>query len=1343
MTDIWETAQGLPNDSVTSVVQSDDGALWLGTFRGLVRFDGTHFKVFDRSNTPDLPSPAIVTMHLDRQRRLWVSTPEGTAFLKDGRWTVYRPGEGWVGNQARYFVESEGNALYASTFAGILLQYRGNGFEQLPPPPCNPSNGIFPQVDQQGVLWAASSTFIGKLVNNKWEEVVVPWKKESWGGVGASRDGGLWVVTRERIRKLLGGKIVLDADGPYAGFGVWSVSEDSTGSVWFSTFQDGIYRFVPPASPADVVASLPRSNRPREVPPTRVGPGQPVHEPAVPPSATGSWRHYSPDNGLSYNSVRCVFEDHEKNLWMGTDGGGLQRFRRRTFRSWMLAKSLSGGNRFISVCADRQGHIYAGTHAQGVVAVDGDELRPLVFPDNVRLPSKTVQSILCDRLDRLWIGTLRGLHMFNGSRLQSFTPDQVPALTITALFEDSKGRIWIGSDEGITCYDGNKFTKYQLDKKFERPTIACFAEDRQSGTIWAGGTMPGLVRLEGNCFRRVPSVDLSSENEISALLADADGTLWIGTNVRGLLCLHHEKLFAISEAQGLRGTSIGAITDDGRGSLWLSSERGILRVSRLAIENVMNGKTLELPCQVFDRNDGLPAAECDIGNQPSAVKDTQGRLWFVTARGLARTNPRAPAFNTEPARLSLQKVLIDGQLAFANDFLSLASPPKNCSVVVPPGSKRIEIHYQGLSLGAPEKVRYRYMIEGVDKAWVNVGDQNVAYLADPKPGQFRFLVSAANEHGVWSQSDVALDLDIQANFWQTLWFKTVAFAAIVVAAVAAGLRITRLRLHRQFDRLKQQRALQREQARLASVLEATSDLVAFAELDGRLLYLNGAGRALLGMRATGELRPCKLTDVLPTWAAQRVLKEGIPAAVRDGIWRGETSLLRADGRELPLSQVLAVHRAHDGSAEFLSTIARDISDQKRLESQFAHSQRIEAIGRLAGGVAHDFNNILTAILGYSDVVLQRLHQADPMRDEIEEINRAAERAAGLTRQLLAFSRKQTLQPTVLDLNEVVTGTDRLLRRLIGEDIQLVAQLEPDLHWIKADRGQLEQVIMNLALNARDAMPHGGCLTIATANTQPKRSPAEARARSLSDTCNSDIGIGPYVLMSIRDTGCGMDEATLARLFEPYFTTKELGKGTGLGLATVYGIIRQSGGHVQVSSTVGNGTTFRIWLPATEEEPASLTNTPREAAFPQAGETVLVVEDEDIVRMLTCRLLTDGGYRVLEAGSAEEAMQVSRKHAGPIHLLLTDVIMPGQPGPELARRLAVERPRTHVLYMSGYPSRPGSDLEELNGESKILTKPFTHDALMKAVREALGTGIITNSERTERHIQVTARFVAPR
>jgi two-component system cell cycle sensor histidine kinase/response regulator CckA len=375
------------------------------------------------------------------------------------------------------------------------------------------------------------------------------------------------------------------------------------------------------------------------------------------------------------------------------------------------------------------------------------------------------------------------------------------------------------------------------------------------------------------------------------------------------------------------------------------------------------------------------------------------------------------------------------------------------------------------------------------------------------------------------------------------------------------------------------------------------------------------------------------------------------------------------------------------------------------------SQKMEAVGQLAGGVAHDFNNLLGVILGYTGLMLDHMDPEDSNRRGIEEIEKAGDRAALLTRQLLAFSRKQVLQPKVLDLNAVVAGTEKLLQRLIGENIDLRVVLNPTLGRVKADAGQLEQIIMNLAVNARDAMQPGGTLTIETANVDLDDDSAEMHPSSKP---------GPHAMLSITDTGCGMDAKTKERIFEPFFTTKEFGKGTGLGLSTVYGIVKQSGGSVWVYSEVGIGTTFKIYLPCVESVVGVAAPVDKPEKIVKGSQTILVVEDEGALLQVTHQSLAAAGYAILAAQSPAEAIRISESHPGPIHLMVTDVIMPGMNGAQLATHLSAPRPEMRVLYVSGYTDDTIVRHGVLEPGLAFLQKPFSPKTLARKVREVLAT-----------------------
>jgi two-component system, cell cycle sensor histidine kinase and response regulator CckA len=517
------------------------------------------------------------------------------------------------------------------------------------------------------------------------------------------------------------------------------------------------------------------------------------------------------------------------------------------------------------------------------------------------------------------------------------------------------------------------------------------------------------------------------------------------------------------------------------------------------------------------------------------------------------------------------------------------------------------------------------------------------------------------------------------------------------------------------ERKAAENALRESERRLRSLFETVNLIVLELDAEGRVAYANPFLLRLTGYSRDEVIGASWFDRFLPLgsrkqmWEVFSELKE---SALHPHF---KNTVVTHDGEERLISWHNTVLRDGEGRPTGTLSIGEDITEHARLEAQFRQAQKMEAVGRLAGGVAHDFNNLLTAILGYSQLSLMGLRPEDPLTRNIQEITKASERAAALTRQLLAFSRQQVLAPRVLDLNELVVGIEKMLHRLLGEDIELSASLARELGRVKADPGQLEQVIVNLAVNARDAMPDGGKLTITTVNATTE----EVRSRELVT-----VPPGRYVMLAIGDTGHGMSEKTQARIFEPFFTTKEAGKGTGLGLSTVYGIVKQSGGFIWVQSQYDLGTTFKIFLPCADEaaEPQRAAPAPSESAT--GMETILLVEDEPAVRGLAQMALTRAGYRVLSAANGGEALLQCERHPAPIHLILTDVVMPEMGGPELVRRLTPLRPEMKILYMSGYIDRASERRAMVKPQSDFLEKPFSPDVLLRRVRDALDAPIAT-------------------
>ncbi len=544
----------------------------------------------------------------------------------------------------------------------------------------------------------------------------------------------------------------------------------------------------------------------------------------------------------------------------------------------------------------------------------------------------------------------------------------------------------------------------------------------------------------------------------------------------------------------------------------------------------------------------------------------------------------------------------------------------------------------------------------------------------------------------------------QAEYWSYPMYKT----GELVGAVVTFLDVS--------DRKRAEQALRQSEEKYRELFENATYGIFRSRLDGALLDVNPALVAMLGYSSKEELLTRNLSCDIYEVAADRksILDSYEPSGRVSGC---EVNWKRKDGKIIVVRISGGAFRRHDGSFSHFEVVVEDITGRRSLEAQFRQAQKMEAVGLLAGGISHDYNNLLGVILGNADLLLETT-PTSVQQHYTEQIKKATLRAAELTRQLLAFSRKQILRPAILDLNAVVRDVGKILQRLIGEDVQIVTDLEMGLDSTQADRGQIEQILMNLATNARDAMPNGGTLTIRTRN-------AELGPDDLA--IHPYAKLGRYVRLSVNDTGVGMTDAIRNRAFEPFFTTKAEGRGTGLGLATVYGIVKQSTGYIWVSSAPGAGTTFDIYLPRVDEKALPLvTGLEERRKYPRGTETILLLEDEESLRLVTCECLTTNGYKVLQAGRGNHAIDVAEQFKGPIALIVSDVVLPDMSGPSVATKVRALHPEAKVLYVSGYAEVPVA--QQLIAEGAILLqKPLSRGDLLSKVDEMLHLDISLGSQ----------------
>jgi signal transduction histidine kinase/ligand-binding sensor domain-containing protein len=760
--DVWQAEQGLPNSTVTSMVQTPDGYLWLGTYAGLLRFDGIEFTVFDRTNAPALPSSAVVNLFRDRSGRLWISTMLGMASVKDGQWQTFGSGSGWTGNYAWAFAEGKGGELYVTTFDSKILRYQDGRFQELPTPPGNPVT-FFPFVDASGRPGVVSDHFIGTLVDGQWRETAPVDRLhvgEPAGSVslaaGPARDGGVWISTEHAVWKYRDGQLQLASRAPWPIETHWSVHEDRTGNIWICSIGAGFYRLSP----------------------------------------DGSWRHFTTETGAAHRFTRFVFEDAESNLWIGTDDAGIQRLKRRYLTSWARGEGRSQRRIVKAITADASGRILLGTYGQGVVRLDEKGITPILEPQARNFGAHagtcaafngSVFSLLSDRRGQLWIGTTFDagqtqlpLYVLDASSCRRADPGGTIASTKTAsvysLFEDSRGQVWIGTDAAIVRANADgTYRRFEIEPSPHLNNIQAFAEDPTSGALYAGGAAGRLYRWASDRFEVVPEASDLLDDSIDALQVGADGTLWIATYDGGIAALREGRLSRIAEEQGLPASSILSMRLDADANLWLGSNHGIVRLAGNALHKTLQ-EALPPSFRMFTQSDGLPTLELST----ASMTDRQGRLWFGTHNGAVALDPRNLPPPPPPPRIVIEKLSIDGQNAGDPARFNTTAAEPEASLVVPPGAHRLEIRYAGLSFTAPEKVRFRYKLAGYDPDWVDVGSRRIAYYAKLPPGHYDFSVMASNDGGVWSASAARCDIVVTPTFYQTVAFRILAVLAVAL-----------------------------------------------------------------------------------------------------------------------------------------------------------------------------------------------------------------------------------------------------------------------------------------------------------------------------------------------------------------------------------------------------------------------------------------------------------------------------------------------------------------------------------------------------------------------------------
>jgi ligand-binding sensor domain-containing protein/signal transduction histidine kinase len=768
--EVWGTKEGLPQNSVITMIQTRDGYLWFGTLNGIVRFDGNQFTVFDESNTPGLNSSRIVKLFEDSKKNLWIGTETaGAALVKGGKITSLDLGQGRREGQLVSACEDSIGGVWLYTKDGELGRYKDGkvdvwhlqtGFSQ---------RAVI--AEKSGRIWIGQDQILfsidPKQVRNSEglprEEVVRIGKLDF---LLASKTGGQWRLADGVVQKWVENKLERSWNYPWPnGTTVQAACEDQDGNLIVGTRLQGLFWF----------------------------------------DENGNVRHLTKADGLSYNSVLSLHADNEGSLWVGTDGGGLNRVKRQVFT--MLGASI--GLTVQSVAEEKDGGLWFSSNEEGVGFYKGGVLKNL--ESNMGALNRfAVHPLLLDHNQKLWAGTFLGLFWLENEIFQRPPGANILNQFVSALHEDRKGNIWAGTQGGLGKWDGHDWKTFSTSDGLSANIVRAIADDAE-GNLWIGTERGGLNCLCDGKFIAYQQTNGFPSDNISSLYVDAENVLWIGTLGSGLVRFHHEKWTHYTARDGLISNGIDYLTEDNQGCLWIGSNRGVMRVPKKALNDFANGTANFIPCRGFGKADGLPASECTSDSQPAACRTHDGILWFPTIAGLASVDPAQFHANTNPPRVLIESVLIERQELNRNSLLFKLPE----TIVIPPGKEHLEIEYSSLNLAAPNSARFKYRLQGHEKDWNDVGNRHVASYTKLSPGNYTFEVTACNEDGVWNETGASIAIVVQPPFWRTWWFITVATLALLGMIVGIVHFISTQKLQRELATLRQQEALEKERARIA------------------------------------------------------------------------------------------------------------------------------------------------------------------------------------------------------------------------------------------------------------------------------------------------------------------------------------------------------------------------------------------------------------------------------------------------------------------------------------------------------------------------------------------------
>jgi PAS domain S-box-containing protein len=994
-----------------------------------------------------------------------------------------------------------------------------------------------------------------------------------------------------------------------------------------------------------------------------------------------SWTSMTKDNGLADNTVAAIYGDKENNIWFATMFG-VCKLLPTPIETFTIQDGLPENTLYPQI-EDRKGNIWFGSHQSGACRFDGESWKTFTTADG--LGANRVMSILEDSRGGLWFGTWHGgLSRYDGKQWKTYTQaNGLGSETIFSLYEDTQGNIWAGTSSGASKYDGRSWSNYRPMGNNLEYNVYSIIEDKD-GRMWFGTFGGGVGVMDVENWRIYTTKDGLAGNVILTIFKDTDENLWFASQSNGISMFNGNSFTNYSTEDGLSSNNTVSITQQGD-NLYFGTSKGI---------NKFDGKTFK----VYTSNNGLPAD----GLGRYSLSDSKGFLWFVTLNGTFRFKPDLDVYNPVNPPVYINRVS-----TFDEKIIKQGSRIKN-------SDKHLKFEYVGISFASPEDITYNYLLEGFRTEWIETKERHAQYTNLPS-GQYTFKVKARNKEGVWSESPAEFSFEISLAFWETWWFRiscTVLMLGLIQIIFKVWYRFRATKdLKKKNDQLKieindrrkAEEELKERQGLLQAIFDNIGSVIVIKDAQGRYLHVNRTTEKIVGKR-NEEIVGKTPHDIYPHEIAEgisaddkKVIESGKPLTVEEK--------LRPDDNRIYLTTKIPLFD-DTGKIRGVCGLATDITERKQLEEEHTKATKLESIGVLAGGIAHDFNNILTSILG--NISLAMMVAKDEKQIGIisllSEAEGGGQRAKDLTHQLLTFSKGGVPNKKLTSLAELIKEVAGFALR--GSNVKCNFSITEDLYLVEVDEGQISQVIQNLIINADQAMPEGGTIMVSAENMV------------VDQDDSLPIEEGKYAVVAIKDIGTGIPQEHLQRIFDPYFTTKQ--KGSGLGLTTCYSIIKRHGGHIEVESEDGIGTTFSFYLPASSELSMEVKDAKEEAVIPSSK--VLVMDDEKTVLEVSAKMLKMLGHNVECSVDGKEAIELYKKAieaANPFDVVILDLTIPGgMGGKETVEELRKIDPHVKAVVSSGYSNDPVMAEPQKYEFSGVVSKPFKIEELSKVLQSVL-------------------------